>query len=293
MRTGLGEGLGDREEKRSCNLHGGRWEKAPLAAARREQPPCTWRPTPQAGGGASPRKRAKRAPQGGQIQPPQAGSGQLRPRALGLPGTPAPCKSILMAVAGHADSLTPHPLNALVSSLETGPSPRSCRRRLRAPFTFSRPSHPEGRRCRRRRPRTPPPSGKTTPTQQSPAGIGARRRQLLPATIIRRAAPSVPPLLRPPRNAALLLGDAETGGGPGAGARRFRSIAERPARGGPAGRGHIWAAPPRACVCVVRPPPAPRPPRPPGPAPRSPACPLPPVRLAGCGRRWAAAMGSR
>lgn len=154
MRTGLG----GREEKRSCNWHGGRWEKAPLAAARTVRPPCTWRPTPQAGGGASPRLRAKSAPQGGQIQPPQAGSGQLRPRALGLPGTPAPCKSILMAVAGHADSLTPHPLNALVSSLETGPSPRSCRRRLRAPFTFSRPSHPEGRRCRRRRgPRTPPP----------------------------------------------------------------------------------------------------------------------------------------
>lgn len=110
---------------------------------------------------ARPRGRDPRVHRrGGQIQPPQAGSGQLRPRALGLPGTPAPCKSILMAVAGHADSLTPHPQNAFVSSLETGPSPRSCRRRLRAPFTFSRPSHPEGRRCRRHRrrgPRTPPP----------------------------------------------------------------------------------------------------------------------------------------
>nr|XP_027784264.1 WAS/WASL-interacting protein family member 1-like [Marmota flaviventris] len=35
-------------------------------------------------------------------------------------------------------------------SLETSPSQRSCRCRLRAPFTFSRPSHPEGRRCRHR-----------------------------------------------------------------------------------------------------------------------------------------------
>lgn len=83
------------------------------------------------------------------------------------------------------------------------------------------------------------------------------------------------------------------GGGRGTRSGRFRSIAAAQRREGGRRGGNIWPAPPRACV--VRPPaPPPAPPPPPGPgsslALRSLA---PSLCLAGCGRRWAAAMGSR
>lgn len=146
-KTGLGAmsllftvqtGRGDRKEKRSCNLElrtPGKGASHSRLGVCSSHAPGDRHGRPEA---ARPRGRGpgRRAPQEGQTQRPQAGPGQLRPRALGLPGTPAPSKSILMAVAVHADSLAPHPQSSLVSSLEAGPSPRSCRRRLRAPFTF-------------------------------------------------------------------------------------------------------------------------------------------------------------
>lgn len=105
-----------------------------------------------------PRRRAR--PSG-----PRLALASCGPARSASPGHLPREKSILMAVAVHADPLAPHPQSAPVSSLEAGPSPRSCRRRPRAPFTFSRPSHPEGSHCRRHRrrrgrrgPRAPPPS---------------------------------------------------------------------------------------------------------------------------------------
>lgn len=72
----------------------------------------------------------------------------------------------------HRKARSAPPERARPPSLETSPSQCSCRRRPRAPFTFSRPSTPEGRRCRHRRCALPP-----TP----PAPPGYQPRPLGPA----------------------------------------------------------------------------------------------------------------
>lgn len=144
-----------------------------------------------------------------------------------------------MSITVHTEKLAPHPRSAQgLPALETGPSQRSCRRRLRAPFTFSRPSHPERRRCRHRRCarglrpaplryRPPPARAPPTPTVSvcdwharaaAPVGLSHWLGPLVSPTMARHC----PALLK---SHLSIGGDRGPGAGAGRRSWRFRSIA--------------------------------------------------------------------